>query len=167
MVVSICTCWGDDFVAAEEWKSRAFEEGIATFFADAAMYQDTAVEPASCNSISYCDGTDSELETNSDCDEPENQGRWALSYMRGLWDTYDEHNDSESTNWAYWYHFTALNEFPSGTGFWDAGGVWDDTYSYFDEPDVRSAIQYRYWMYSRRGVWVDVPFLNNCLFDDD
>lgn len=138
---------------SEEWLSTRFEEGLASFFASAALYANNAAAPHFCNSDSYCSGPNAWLEANTQYKQGEARHRWPLSAMRGLWDVYDTNNESlDDKTCPVWYFITALNEFPTGTTSYCAGGVWDSSRTYFDEPDVRTGYHFRYHMLNRRGV---------------
>lgn len=119
-------CWpnatgsgcGWSFTSAE-WKAASFEEGLATFLGDSAFYYWWANDPRSCNSTGACSGSNSEIETSrgpsSNCSTDE--GRWALTTVRYLWDIYDGEDDSNFSDTVRRERYEVIDtlaSFPSG-----------------------------------------------------
>jgi hypothetical protein len=93
----------------QEWKSRSFEEGIATFFGDVTLYWYWANNPV-------INGVSRENQTTT-C--ASGQSRWAESVLRYVWDVYDSHADTgwtDDTQYSYDTIVEALQKFCDGTG---------------------------------------------------
>jgi hypothetical protein len=98
--------WGFE---SPEWKSRSFEEGIATFFGDVTLYWYWANNPV-------INGVSRENQTAT-C--AAGQSRWAESVLRYVWDVYDSHADAgwvDDTQYSYDTIVETLQKFCDGTG---------------------------------------------------
>ena len=151
-----------------EWKAASFEEGLATFFGVRAIYHQANDEPHYCNSTSVCSTGTYDLEestgtTSGSCAADE--GRWALSTMRYLWDAYDSHDDSnysDAVSSNYFDFFDTLGDYPSGTGDGDKDEPWNSSYSSKDNRDGRSAEDFRGHFQSRTGSSTTSQCSYNC-----
>ncbi len=84
-----------------EWKHASFEEGLATYLGDSAVYYWWAVDPRTCLSSGVCTGVESEVETSNGAPGGgtcgTNEGRAAISVWRYFWDIYDGQDDANFT----------------------------------------------------------------------
>jgi hypothetical protein len=143
-----------------EYACASFEEGLATFFGDTAIYWYQNPQPFTCLSSSYCTGFDVEASTGAgSCTASER--RWALTvdrYLRDLYDSTNEASDSNSASYATF--FDTLERFPSGQG------EGEDTEPFFlvflDDPDGRSARDFRRHFEALTGTSTQTNFTANC-----
>jgi hypothetical protein len=158
-----------------EWGAVAFEEGLANFLGDVALYSSTARAPLTClNSGTDCRGGDSiETSSRSQCGADEN--RIPLSVERYLWDAFDSNVDypGELLTKSYFEFFDAVNGFDNGhdnlqkdepwvpgTRTCNVNGQCQLTYDLVDL-DGRSANDLRQ-NWARLGTNTDDAFFNNC-----
>ncbi len=118
-----------------EWGAPAFEEALATHYGNIAFWGDNAVTPTTCSTNGICyDGSgnpsaNTNIEATSypftvnNCSlamaNPE--ARWPLSYMRYLWDVFDNRNDCDGDTYSasqgdFWKHLSVLANYANGTG---------------------------------------------------
>jgi len=142
-----------------EWGCAAFEEALATFFGDTALYGANAATPRTCLSTGECgDGWDIER-TPASC--PTDSNRIPLNIDRALWDEFDNRNDGESIFENLWVYFDQLEDYANGNenhakDEWtdNSGGGWD--------LDGRGSFDWM-WHYTQRfGGTLFYPFINNC-----
>ncbi len=126
-----------------EWRAASFEEGIATFFGDTAIYWYSNPQPHTCLSTSACtlNSFDVEASTGSgSC--ATNEGRWALSANRYLRDMYDSVNDpgfGEAMTRPYGEFFETLATFANGTSDDRDDEPWNSSRTALDNRDGRAA----------------------------
>ena len=96
-------CWPDTggvcgwSAGTPEWQAAAFEEALATYFADTALWSASSEAPRSCLSNGACIGVGAMLELSQgpigggSC--LPNEDRFPRSSERYLWDIFDNHPD--------------------------------------------------------------------------
>ena len=100
----------------QEWQASAFEEAIATFFGDVAIYWFANPEPRSCLSQGVC-FTNIETSMGSPTTCGAAPRRWPLSSMRFLRDLYDNSNEwLDNVSEPYYEFFDTLARYPAGYG---------------------------------------------------
>jgi hypothetical protein len=141
-----------------EWAADAFEEGFATFIADAVMYEANAPSPATCAPTGEaCKPGAFNVEFSpSTCSA--GQERWPLTVARALRDYYDtvnEAGDTRSTSFAQmlevWASYPVGRDDHQNEEPFDADG-WPDNK---DGRSVRD-FQHNYdvfWGSSTAGIW--------------
>jgi hypothetical protein len=154
--------WGPNTIGwsldGPEWGCAAFEEGIATFFGDTALYGANAVQPRTCLSDGECsDYWDIERKPTS-C--PADTGRWPLNIDRALWDEFDNQVDGETTFENLWVFFDTLEDYPAGAENhareeWQGDGTTRDL-------DGRATFDWMYHYTERFGGTLFYPVVNNC-----
>jgi hypothetical protein len=80
---------------SSEWLADSFEEGFATFVADAALYRGDNPQPHSCLSSNACSLATYDVEASTQSCGP-GQARWPVTMMRLLRDYHDSSNESPS-----------------------------------------------------------------------
>jgi len=125
-----------------EFACASFNEGIATFFGDRAIYGPDNPEPHTCISADACADGSFDVEANSrvgGCST--NETRSALSVVRYLRDLYDTTDDGETNALGFGDFFDALAAFPSGNGEKQANEpwLWNGSAWSLDDRDGRSA----------------------------
>jgi hypothetical protein len=114
-----CAANGGWDLTSREWEAAAFEEAIATHFADVALYHPNAVTPHTCLSSSACGTGSFNIETSfpGGC-IPVGQGleRMVLSHIRYHWDNYDSVDDGNDINFSrgVWEALDTLHAFDNG-----------------------------------------------------
>lgn len=158
-----CGTWGP---TTQEWQSAAFEEGIASFFATAAMYSAANPNPTDCLSAGYCELWWNNIETSTgwgSCSAGED--RWPLSHERYLWDVYDsvvDGNYSDTISVPFWYFISSLLNYPTGTNDQQHDEPWNASYSAIDDYDGRSSGDFYYNFYVRFGIDTAYQVVSNC-----
>jgi hypothetical protein len=151
-----------------EWRSSSFEEGLATFISDSAFYYWWANDPRTCNSTGACSGTSSEIETSkgssSNCATDE--GRWALTTIRYLWDIYDGVDDpdfSDTVRRERYEVIDTLAAFPSGFDDHEKNEPFDSSWT-VDNRDGHSGYDFYYNQKYNHSAGIDSYTLrqNNC-----
>ena len=131
-----------------EWRSRSFEEGLATFLGDVAQFWFWAPDPT-------IGGTSREV--NTACST--NESRWAQAMFQYLWDAYDDHADAgwdDADNVAYYAFIDTLASYCDGSGDHCASeGV--------ANRDGRSASDFAYQMFELTGAHTTRERINNCV----
>lgn len=153
-----------------EYASASFEEGLATFFGDRALYWQANREPLTCLSRNACsrsanNNVERSTGTRSTCATGEE--RWALTTDRYLRDVYDASSSGEwfDTNTeSYSYFFEALYRFPNGRGNRDKDEPWKKILFWYsvDDRDGRSARDFRAHMEGYTGRSTYWNFSRNC-----
>jgi len=143
-------CWpstggagcGWSFTSAE-WRAASFEEGIATFYGDTAIYWNLNPQPHTCLSASFCPLNSFDVETSTGSGScATNETRWPLSVDRYLRDMYDNVNDpgfGEAMSRPYGEFFDTLAQFAAGTSNHQKDEPWNASYTALDARDGRSA----------------------------
>ncbi len=155
-------------ITSAEWGSAQFEEAIATFFGDRAIYWRNARAPHTCIASAVACGTNAfntETSTGTSC--ATNENRWPLTVMRYLEDLYDTNSDftGETVQAPFWYFFDTLASYPEGTANFaedeplsgctgGASGVCD--------PDGRSGNDFYWRWWWRWSIGTTAIFTNNC-----
>jgi len=150
----------------QEWLSAAFDEGIASFFATAAMYSATNPNPTDCLSASYCELWWNNIETSTGWGScAAGEYRWALSHERYLWDVYDSVQDanySDTVSVPFWYFISGLAYYGTGPNDQQNNEPWNADYTAIDNYDGRSSADFYYNFYGRFGVDTAYQILSNC-----
>jgi len=131
-------------MATAEYRAASFEEGLATFFGDTAIYWSWSPEPYSCRASSAsCTRTAANnIETSTGTTCASGETRWAISVDRYLRDMYDSVNDpgfGEAMARPYYEFFNVLAQFPDGTGNHQKDETWNASFTALDARDGRSA----------------------------
>jgi len=146
-----------------EWSCLSFEEGLATFYGDKALYAQWAREPTTCLSSGTCSTTSysTELSTGT-CGTDEN--RWALTLVRYLWDIYDNQSDftGESLAEPYYAFFDTINQFGTGTGEGGKNEPWNTFLTSIDDRDGRSGRDFRTHFLALYGKDTANQYTRNC-----
>lgn len=152
-----------------EYAGPSFEEGLATFYGDVALYWHWNPEPYSCLSSGPCARTtnnnvETSTGTRSVCAAGEE--RWALTTVRYLRDVYD----STSGEWfdddsePYYNFFDSVNRFSNGFDNRDKDEPWAQILwiTYVDDRDGRSARDFRAHIEAHAGISTYFEFSRNC-----
>ena len=151
-----------------EYASASFEEGLATFYGDTALYWYWNSEPLTCLSTGACSrSSNNNVETSTgvraSCSNGEE--RWALTVDRYLRDVYDSSNEWFDNNREPFYNFfDVINRF--GNGYDNRHK--NEPYGSFlgitwvDDRDGRSARDFRAHMEAHTGTSNYSNFLRNC-----
>jgi hypothetical protein len=135
---------------SQEWQAAAFEEGLATFYGDVALYTAAATAPHTCYASAAPCGTGTfNVETSSRSSCATGESRWALSTVRYLRDAYDDGVDYTGETLSAPYHafFDTVHAFDEGTWEDQKEEYWNADYSALDDKDGRSAHDFR-------DVWI-------------
>lgn len=150
-----------------EWLSLAFEEGLATFFGDVAMYWHGAAVPTTCDSTDFC--TMNIEQSYGDYDDClVDEYRKPITTVRFLWDIYDSRDDVgigllDEIQIGYGHIVDVLNSYPVGFGDGQVDEPWADaTYTTIDDYDGRSPYDFRNNLAALYGVWAIGPLMSNC-----
>jgi hypothetical protein len=161
-----CTGCGSWNLGTPEWLSAGFEEGLATFLGDVAMYWHWAVEPTTCLSTSSCNAwsiEDSAGDGNCAADEH----RWPISTDRYLWDIYDTVDDTtytDSVNIHYWQFFTTLENYSSGFANYQCDEPWTNSnYNVVDDWDGRDQEAFYFSLVNKYDVISLGQAIHNCV----
>lgn len=152
-------------VETEENGSVQFEEGIATHFANVALYAQNAATPRHCFSSGPCSSASAnnlELSLGTSCGADVN--RHPIQAMRYLWDVYDNNSDytGESKALSGWTSYTYMGGFGSGIGENGKNEAWNATLTGIVEADGRSAKDWLDVLLSTAGQNTNTQFTNNC-----
>ncbi|PTL83442.1 hypothetical protein [Vitiosangium sp. GDMCC 1.1324] len=149
-----------------EHGTAAFEEALATFLADSALYWPDSPEPHSCLAASAPCATGSfNLETSSGSACATGESRWPLTAMRFLWDVYDSVDDQETVAEGagnYWKMLNVLALYDNGTSTLQIDEPWNATYTAIDNWDGRGSYSYRMNYFNKNGTTVYTPYVRNC-----
>ncbi|TDP77406.1 hypothetical protein [Bradymonas sediminis] len=120
-------------LTSSEWGAAQFEEGLATFYGDRAIYWQAATEPHTCyaSKLPCSNGsynTESSSGAGSGC--AFNEDRFPISVVRYLRDLYDSNGDT-GISASYSEFFETIEDFPGGISNGDK-----------DEPFCDSAIPF-------------------------
>jgi hypothetical protein len=169
-----CTNRGWRYTSTE-WGAATFEEGLANFLGDVALYSPNARAPLTCLASKADCGGGLSIESSSRGSCASDENRFALSVERYLWDVFDSNIDypGESLTKNYFEFFDAINSFDNGhdnlqkeepwvpgTRTCDVNGQCQLTYDLVDL-DGRSANDLRQ-NWARLGTNTDNAFFNNC-----
>jgi hypothetical protein len=153
------TSGGSWSLNTQEWLAPAFEEGIATFIADVALYWYNAPAPHTCfASAAACPTGNFNTETSDPAGfcTTASQVRWPLSQVRYLWDNYDTQNDGvnygESIQRPYSEFFEVLANYTSGYGDHHSDEPYLPGGSTIDDLDGRSALDFSFYNNSLYGL---------------
>ncbi len=151
-----------------EYASASFEEGLATFYGDTALYWNWNSEPLTCLSSGACSrSTNNNVESStglrSSCTSGEE--RWALTTDRYLRDVYDSTNEWFDSNTEPFYNFfDVVNKFGNGYGNRGKNEPYNSVLgiTWVDDKDGRSARDFRAHMESHTGDSNYNNFARNC-----
>jgi hypothetical protein len=158
------TCYPDSsatncgwLLNSAEWAGVAFEEGVATFLGDVALYAPYAVAPHTCLSSGSC-GTNviNNVESSGGTACYTDDNRRPINNIRYFWDIYDSRADfpADTLNRGMWEVVDIINAFDNGVDNRQKDEVWSfvswvgqygEVYSFWwvDDVDGRSAIDFR------------------------
>jgi hypothetical protein len=99
-----------------EWAQNSFEEGLATFYADTALYAPWATAPHSCISDVACQDGVFNIEESHHAQCGPDESRYELSVERYLWDAFDSNQDylGETLTRNNYEFFDTINAFDNG-----------------------------------------------------
>lgn len=142
-----------------EWSSAAFEEGLATFLGDTALYSADAVAPHTCLAVATSCGVNFNVEATPICAGDVN--RHPLTVDRYLWDAFDLNVDYANEQMARSFadFIDGVSAFPDGDGERQKDEPFSGTQ--LDELDGRSAVDFRE-NWKSRGIYSDVQWGGNC-----
>lgn len=150
-------------MTSQEWACAGFEEAIATFFGDRAIYWQASPQPTSCLSSGVCPNS-SNIETSTgsgSCATGEaRQPITAVRYLRDLYDSVDETNDGN--RFGYSRFFDALARFDNGSGNRAVDEPWNWWGTSLDDRDGRSARDFRAHIEGLTGSSTSSNYTNNC-----
>ncbi len=173
-----CLEWS---LGTAEWSSATWAESIATFFADAALWDRSAVEPYTCYSEVECPADHSiEYRPANVCVAEEY--RMPITVTRILWDFYDTNADwstqADGTTWwqdvrsaTFEQMVETLYAFPDGRSGsqknegWTCPGFEIETSCSYGNRDARNIADFRYWYAPQLGISdpaSQVPMTMNC-----
>ncbi len=160
-------------MTSAEYASAAFEEGLATFYGDTALYWYWNSEPLTCLSTGACsrwgnNRVEFSQGTRSNCNT--NEERWALTVDRYLRDVYDSNNEWFDTNQEPYYNFLdAIGHFTAGYDNRDEDEPYNSILGivYVDDKDGRSARDFRAHMEALTGTSTYNNFAYNCYPEGD
>lgn len=160
-----CTGCGTWSLNTAEWMSAGFEEGLATFVGDVAMYWHWATQPTTCLSSGSCALTTFHIEDSSGTSCGTDQNRWPINVDRYIWDVYDSVDDPgfvDTTSINYWQIFTTLNAYPSGTANNQIDEPWNSTFTAVDNYDGRSSADFEFRLNALYSINSATLRSNNC-----
>jgi hypothetical protein len=153
-------------LTSAEWSAANFEEGMATFLGDAALYAQNAVAPHTCiTSAAACATNSFNIETSSGSSCTSNGNRWALSVDRYLWDAYDSRIDyaTDTLSRNYYEFIDTIHAFDNGNANRQKDEPWCSWPNQNSRCDFdgRSAVDFRenwiVWGQNTTSQWT-----NNC-----
>ncbi len=151
-------------LTSAEWGSVQFEEGVATFFGDAAFYGPANPTPFTCNSTGVCNSFDTELSTGANnC--VTNEDRQVLSVVRFLRDAYDANSDwaGDDVQQPLYDFVDTITVAGNGRGEGQKNEPWDiNNPNQHDDDDGRSAVDFRRNFKTRTGVSIWKMWNRNC-----
>lgn len=148
-----------------EWASIAFEEGVATFLGDVALYAPWATAPHTCLSAGACGTGSFNEETSGGTACATDDNRRPINNIRYFWDIYDSNSDfsGETLNRGMWEVVDTIHAFDDGTDNRQKNEVWSVFLWIWsvDDVDGRSAIDFRdNWI--TWGTNSTAALANNC-----
>ncbi|MDG2304727.1 MAG: hypothetical protein P8R42_08735 [Candidatus Binatia bacterium] len=150
-------------MTSSEWGCAGFEEAVATFFGDRAIYWAASPQPTSCNSAGVC-GSSTSIETSTgsgSCVTGESrQPRTANRYLRDLYDSVNETNDGNTIGFSRF--FDTLARFNNGSSNRAVDEPWNWWGTSLDDRDGRSARDFRAHIEGLTGSSTSSNFTNNC-----
>jgi hypothetical protein len=149
----------------QEWASAAFEEGLATFVGDVAMYWLFAPQPTTCLSTLSCSLSFFHVENSSGSSCGTGESRFPINVDRYLWDIYDSIDDPafvDTTSINYWQFFVVVNNYPTGTSNNQNNEPWNSTLTTVDDFDGRSSADFQFRLNSVYSIDSSVLRTNNC-----
>lgn len=169
-----------------EWRPKALKEGMATFIATTAFYDDFATDPRTCIADGNTAGQEDCFDTSPTPFRLESssygvcgslEGRQPVSSMRYMWDIYDQINDgvdSIDLNLAQMFDSVAAYPCPAWPACYGSGEMHDqftsvsaDLSAVVDsvgEQDDANGWEYRNVMLNNYSGAFDVQdeYFNNC-----
>lgn len=156
-----------------EYASASFEEGLATFYGDTALYWYWNAEPLTCLSSGTCTRSNNnrvERSTGVRSSCASGEERWALTVDRYLRDVYDSTNESfgggrsDTNREPYYNFFDAVARFGNGYDNRDKNEPYNKILfiTWVDDKDGRSARDFRAHMESLTGTSNYNNFSRNC-----
>jgi hypothetical protein len=177
-----CTGGGWSLAGGAEWRDPQFEEGLATFFGDRALYWSNADAPHTCLSPSFCPSGSFNVETSlgSSCvftgSDPDD--RRVLQVVRFLRDLYDSVADSaeicageictertDLVTQGFGDFFGTYNAYPSCFGDHCDDEPWNTNWIgswYIDDRDGRSGSDFKYHFENETTWDATDPYALNC-----
>lgn len=153
--------WGLD---TGEWASVAFEEGMATFLADVALYWPSATAPHTCISAGACGTGVFNLEASEGTSCAADRNRYPLNNNRYFWDVYDSNVDytGENLSRGVWEVIDTIHAADNGYENRQKSEVYYQfIFVWVDDVDGRSAIDFREnWI--TWGTNSSTQLANNC-----
>lgn len=156
-------------MSSQEWACASFEEGLATFFGDVAVYGPRNPAPHSCISSSFCASATNVETTTGMLSCSTNEGRTAFAVSKYLRDLYDRTNVAESRvvdpdSVPYFHFFDTLNRYRTGTGNQAKNEPWRRRFFIWsiDDRDGRSSIDFSRHFRAQTGLDDGLQLLNNC-----
>lgn len=152
-----------------EWSQQSFEEGLATFYADTALYYPWATAPHSCLADGACANGHFNIEESHQAQCVQGENRYELSIERYLWDAFDSNQDYAGETLARnnYEFFDTINAFDNGRDNHqkDEPVCCIDFIFTFDcglcNRDGRSAADFRF-NWNNWGTDSSFAFANNC-----
>ncbi|MEQ8274844.1 MAG: hypothetical protein RKU31_14340 [Deltaproteobacteria bacterium] len=147
-----------------EWGSVQFEEGVATFFGDAAFYGPGNPTPFTCNSTGVCNSFDTELSTGANnC--VVNEDRQVISVVRFLRDAFDSTSDwaGDDVQRPLYDFIDTITVADNGRDEGEKNEPWSvSNANVLDDDDGRSAVDFRRHFKTRTGVSIWKMWNRNC-----
>ena len=155
-------CDGPHSTTSEEWRSKALIEGIATFFAVATTYSQSASEPRQCfHNYGKCgSGPGNFIETTPSCSGK--IGRNESQHTRYFWDLHDS-NDSVNAN--FYNIVDSIYDTPDGYNVYQKESGFASSAS----GDLDNLDSFSSWEWNQRFETsenysnADAPYFWNCL----
>jgi hypothetical protein len=152
--------WG---FTTNEWRSAAFEEGMAEFIAVGAHYAFNATGPRTCRSVTQnCitigvnDTRDVEVYSEA-C----NSGQQVMAVLRFLWDTYDNIQDvsyADTLSRSFGSAINTLGNYPNTTTSLGKNEPWNTNLTLIDLEDGRGATAYA----AASTISLSTQYAGNC-----
>lgn len=152
--------------SSAEYGAEQFEEALATFDGDTALYFKGNSEPHSCLSSSYCTGSGSDIERStanvSTC--VANEDRFPVSAMRYLRDVYDSTADYSGDNdqLSYYKFLDTMDSWSAGTSDDQKDEPWNASFTAIDAEDGRSTNDMATALFSFQSVNSTSQLNMNC-----
>ncbi len=147
-----------------EWKAVSFEEGLASYYADTALYTPDAVVPATCVGAGSCwEWLEDSKSSTFGC--PGDEDRWPRSVEKYLWDVYDSAEDSnyaDTVEVVFWKTINTLYHYDPGTGDHQKDEIWNSSFSAVDNFDGQSAYDFRWNLQNSYGFDTSALYQHNC-----
>ena len=160
-----CTGCGSWSFTSQEWAAAGFEEGLATFAGDVAMYWFFAPQPTTCLSSSSCGIASQHIENSGGSSCAAGNERHPINVDRYLWDIYDSIDDPgfvDTTAINYWQFFAIMNAYPSGTSNHQIDEPWNAAFTAVDNFDGRGSSDFEFRLNNLYTIDSSVLRSNNC-----